>query len=119
MVGANLYRDNSVATLPPGRMVVALYDGAIKFLNRAVYALEQGDVAQKGVYISKAIAVIDELDCSLNMDAGGEIAQNLRSLYVFMVRHLQQANMQKDPQKIREVISLLTEVNSGWKAVTA
>jgi flagellar protein FliS len=53
------------------------------------------------------------------MDAGGEIAMNLRRLYCFMERQLSEANRQKDPEKIREVIKLLEELNEGWKAITS
>jgi flagellar secretion chaperone FliS len=54
----------------------------------------------------------------LDMDGGGEIAQNLRNLYLFMGRQLSQANTRRDPQMIREVIGLLEELNQGWKTIT-
>ena len=53
------------------------------------------------------------------MEAGGEIAQNLRSLYNFMNRHLSQANVKCDPQMIREVITLLEDLNQSWRAITS
>ena len=52
------------------------------------------------------------------MEAGGEIAQNLRSLYNFMNKHLNQANTQSDARMIREVINLLEELNQSWRAIT-
>ena len=54
----------------------------------------------------------------LDMDAGGEIAGNLRKLYVFMINRLSQANVQSDPQLIRDVIKLMEDLNSSWKAIT-
>jgi flagellar protein FliS len=53
------------------------------------------------------------------MEVGGEIAQNLRHLYMFMVRHLNTAHASNDPAPIHEVIGLLEELNEGWKAITA
>jgi len=54
----------------------------------------------------------------LDTDAGGEIATNLRKLYCFMCNRLSQANIKRDPQIIREVITLMEELNQGWKAIT-
>jgi len=59
------------------------------------------------------------LNTVLDMDAGGEVAGNLRSLYNFMSRHLTQANIKCDAQMIREVITILEELNLGWRAITA
>lgn len=117
MVGLTLYKTNSVATLSPGQLVVRLYEGAIRNLKLAIQELEAGRYMEKGQYINKALAILEELDCTLKMDEGGEVAANLHSLYGFMTRHLIEANSQKSPQKIQEVIALLSEVNEGWKAI--
>ena len=73
----------------------------------------------KGRDIAKAQNIILELNTVLDMEAGGEVAQNLRSLYNFMNKHLAQANTQSDAQAIREVINLLEELNQSWRAITA
>ncbi|MCX5654405.1 MAG: flagellar export chaperone FliS [Planctomycetota bacterium] len=114
----NAYRENAIATQSRGRLVVLLYDGAIKFLKQALKELEAGHFAAKGEYINKAVAIINELDTCLDMEAGGDVAQNLRSLYHFMIRHLGEANIHRDPQRIREVIDCLQGLNDGWKAVS-
>jgi flagellar protein FliS len=119
MEGIAVYQEHAIATQSRGRLIVMLYDGAIKFLNQALRSLESGDVPGKGLYIGKAIAIVAELDTSLDMDAGGEIAVNLRRLYGFMRRHLLEANIRNDAQRIRDVIGLLQDLNEGWKAVTA
>lgn len=118
MNGVEVYREHTVSTQSKGRLIVMLYDGAIKFLNLAVKGIEAGDYATKGQHISKAQDIINELNAVLDMDAGGEIAVNLRQLYVFMVKRLAEANAKKDPQMVREVIKLLEELNQGWKVVT-
>ena len=111
------YKNNAVLNQSPGQLVVTLYDGAIKFLNQALVELEAGNYAEKGRLICKAMDIVVELNCCLDMETGGEMAMNLRKLYHFMHRHLAEANAKKDPQRIREVINLLKELNEGWRAI--
>lgn len=95
-----------------------LYDGAIKFMRLAIKELEAKDYEAKGRYIDRAQDIINELNAVLDMESGGEIAANLRKLYVFMSKRLTEANVQRDPQMIREVISLMEELNRGWRAIS-
>jgi len=118
MKGVETYQQVAIGTQSKGRLIVMLYDGAIKFLKLAVKELEAQNYAAKGQYINRAQDVINELNAVLNMEAGGEIAQNLRKLYLFMNGRLSQANAKRDPQMIQEVITLLEELNQSWKAIT-
>lgn len=113
------YQENRVTTQTPGRIVVMLYEGAVKFLRQAIAELEEDKFIEKGKSINRAVDIIQELNVTLNMDAGGEIATNLRRLYTFMIERLFQANLRKDPEMIREVIKLLEELNDGWKSVAS
>ena len=117
MKGLETYQEVAITTQSRGRLVVMLYDGAIKFLKLAMNELNAGNMDQKWIYIKKALDIIDELNAVLDMESGGEVAQNLRKLYMFMVRHLNSANVKKDPKMIKEVIDLLEELNQGWKAI--
>jgi flagellar protein FliS len=117
MNGISAYQDTSVSTQNNGRLIVMLYDGAIKFLRLAVDSIKTEDFEAKSKYINKAIDIINELNTVLDMEAGGDIASNLRQLYSFMTRHISQASINKDPQAIQEVITLLEELNQGWKAI--
>jgi flagellar protein FliS len=81
-------------------------------------APEAGDFASKGEHITKAQDIINELNAVLDMDAGGEVAANLRRLYCYMIKRLSEANINKDPRLIREVIKLIEELNQSWKAIT-
>ncbi len=119
MKGVETYQETAVTTQNKGRLVVMLYDGAIKFLKMAVKEIEADNPGEKGKYIAKAQDIINELNVTLNMDAGGEVATNLRSLYMFMVSHLNEANIKQDPQNIEEIIKLLEELNQSWKAITS
>ena len=118
MDGIASYREHAVSTQSRGRLIVLLYEGAIKFLKLAIQAIEAGQVAEKGKYIRKALAIVHELESSLDMETSGEVALNLRRLYDFMDRHLAEANVKHDPQRIRDVIALLEDLNAGWKAIT-
>jgi flagellar protein FliS len=117
MGGIAAYRENSVTTQPKGRLVVMLYEGAIKFLRQAMLEMDRQDPAAKGQFIVRALDVITELDCSLDMEAGGEIAKSLRSLYAFMRRHLCEANIHQDARKIQDVIRLLEDLLEAWRVI--
>ncbi len=117
MDGVERYRENAITTQSPGHLVVMLVEGAIRFLKKAIDELEAGDLGEKGDCIIRAMEILVELDLDLDMEAGGQIAQNLRSLYDFMRRHLALANIKKDPEMIREVISMLEDLNAGWKGI--
>jgi flagellar protein FliS len=118
MKAMEAYQQVTVTTQSKGRLIVMLYDGAIKFLKLAVKELDAGNYAAKGQYINRAHDILNELNAVLDMEAGNEVAKNLRNLYLFMNRRLSQANTKRDPQMIREVIALLEELNQGWKTIT-
>ena len=118
MKGIETYQETAVTTQTKGKLIVMLYDGAIKFLKLAIKEIEAGNAEEKGKYISRAIDIIFELNIVLDMDAGGEIATDLRNLYSFMGRHLTEANTKQDIGKIEDVIKLLEELNQSWKAIT-
>ena len=117
MDGPTAYKENAILTQSRGRIVVMLYDGAIKFLHQTVTAIENKDCEARAEFLGRAMDIIWELDNCLDVEAGGEIAQNLRSLYGFMRRHLLDAAIKQDPQPIRDVIACLEDLNEGWKAV--
>jgi len=109
--------NSAVETADPHTLIQMLLNGATERINSAKLYMSQKKIAQKGESISKAISIIDGLRVSLDMKAEGEIAQNLASLYEYMGRQLMQANMNDDPAKLDEVLSLLNEVRSGWMAI--
>jgi len=112
------YKENDILTRPPEQLVVLLYEGAISSLKRAAAAMEAGDHETKAHHCNRAQAIIDELNVSLDTEAGGEVAANLRRLYLFMTTHLSQANVRQDPQMIRDVVACLEDLNEGWKAIS-
>lgn len=118
MNGIEAYQEAAIATQGKGRLIVLLYDGAIKFMKLAVKELEAGNYEAKSRYIGRAQDIINELNAVLDMNAGGEIAAGLRKLYCFMNGRLSEANTKCDPQMIREIITLMEELNQGWKAIS-
>jgi flagellar protein FliS len=117
MKGIAAYQDSAVTTQSKGRLIVLLYDGAIKFMKLAIKELQAGNFEAKGKYINKAQDIINELNAVLDMNAGGDIANNLRKLYCFMSNRLSEANIKRDPKMINEVIKLMEELNQSWKAI--
>lgn len=113
------YRENRVYTADPGTILLMLYQGAIDFLKRAKASLDSGDMVEKGRYISQAHAIISEFLASLNFEAGGELAQNLEGLYVFMLDQITTANLNNDPKPLEVVVSLLSTLKEGWEGAIA
>ena len=112
---AQTYEENSISTQDKGKLVVMLYEGAIKYLQVARRELEDGDYASKGTYIGKAQDIISELNSSLDMEVGGDLARDLRSLYNFIYGHLSAANIERDVDKIDDCIRLLRQLHGAWE----
>jgi len=110
----NQYKRTEVATADQGKLILMMYDGAIKFVEIAKNKLRENDMAGKGIYISKAQGIISELMASLNMEGGGEIALSLEKLYAFMNRQLRIANVNKDIKPLDSVAKILGILREGW-----
>ena len=111
------YQQNDVLTATPGRLVVLLYDGAGRFLRRAATAMRAGNVQATNTSLQRAEAIIDELLTTLDFDRGGEIAASLRDLYLFCQRHLNEARIERDADKIDVVAELLGELREAWAQI--
>ena len=116
---AHAYLQTQVITTSPGNILILLYDGAVKFLNRAKEGLAANDMAAKGIAISKALDIINELDSTLNLDKGGELAANLHNLYFFCNSRLVMANLKKDAKMIDEVIKILAGLRSAYAEIVS
>jgi flagellar secretion chaperone FliS len=114
---AAAYRQQEILTATPGRLVVMLYDGAGRFLFQAAYAMREGDVAKAGQRLSRAEAIIAELLNTLDTEQGGEIASRLQGLYVFHLRHLSEARVERDADRIDTVRRQLAELREAWAEI--
>ena len=117
--GQRQYQHTQITTVDRGRLIVLLYEGAIKFLRQARDCSEAGDLEGKSNNINKALDIINELNQSLNMTEGGDLAQNLRRLYLFMSDYLLKGKIKKDLHYIDDVLRMLTSLNSAWNEVVS
>jgi flagellar secretion chaperone FliS len=109
------YTESSILTAPPERLVVMLYDGAIRFLKQAAVAQRGGQHQMFLDRLRRGEAIIDELNVTLDMSQGGEVAARLRSIYLFCKRHLVEAHLKRDASHIDEVVRLLTDLRESWQ----
>lgn len=113
------YRDSAILTATPERLVVMLYDGAQRFLAQGAAALRANDLAGMNRRLQRGEAIIRELRMTLDFDAGGDIAHRLDSIYSFCERHLLEARLKREPERIDQVIALLGELRDAWVQVCA
>jgi len=113
------YQESAVLTAPPERLVVMLYDGARRFLFQASAAMTEGRHDVAGERLRRAELILDELLGTLNLEAGGEVASNLQGLYVFFLRHLGEARIERDPAKLDWVNAQLAELRESWAQIGA
>jgi flagellar secretion chaperone FliS len=115
-----------VAGASPARLVQIMFEQILSHLAIAQGCMERiknnmpvHEVVAKGKSLGKAIRLIDQLNNTLDMDRGREIADNLRALYVYMLARLTTANITNDSAIVGEVSSLLQKVKAGWDQVVA
>lgn len=111
----NQYQSNQVATASREQILIMLYDGAIRFVRQASFAIEDRNWVKKREVINKAIAIVSEFRATLDHQIGGEIAANLDALYEYMLRELVKANAQNDLKALRVVEDLLSGLRDTWK----
>lgn len=110
--------ETGVTAASPHKLIAMLFEGAMIAILRAQNHMQAGQIAEKGQAISKAISIIDSgLHASLNLAAGGEVAQNLDALYGYMTQQLTQAHLRNDPAMLQEVHGLLADLKSAWDAI--
>ncbi|ORC46042.1 flagellar export chaperone FliS [Burkholderia sp. A27] len=117
--GANAYARVGVETgvmgASPHRLIVMLYQGARQAIAQARMHLQQGNVPARGEAVGKAIQIVESgLQQSLNLEAGGEIAERLDALYSYMTRRLLEANIKQSEAMLVEVDGLLATLEEAW-----
>lgn len=110
--------ESGVIAADPHKLISMLYQGALLAIANAKNGIMRKDIPAKGAAISKAILIIDDgLKASLDKDVGGELAQNLASLYSYMTSRLLAANMKNDMVALDEVARLLTGLKGAWDSI--
>ena len=117
---ASAYRQLSVQGATPLGLVVMLYDGAIRHLNLAQDAFQEGHRRYDAInnHLVAAQDILSELMASLDFERGGVIAKNLFSLYSFMNRRLMDANLKKDAAPVAEVKKMLGDLREAWDEIS-
>jgi len=111
----NQYRKNEISTSSQGRLILMMYEGAIKFTTMALQSIEKGDIAGQGKYINKTHDIINELSLALDLKKGGEVAQRLESLYQYMLSQLTLANIKSDRKALEMVLKILSPLAEAWE----
>ena len=112
------YRQVATKTATPGQLVLMLFDGALRFLDKALVGFDLDDPLDSNLAINnnilKAQEILRELNMSLNMEKGGEFATTMRRLYNYYDLQLSQSNLKKDPSGVELVIRLLSVIRGAW-----
>jgi flagellar secretion chaperone FliS len=117
--GANAYRRIESESRSPLELVVMLYDGALKFLGEARDAGVRGDIRARGHAISRVLAIVSELQNTLDVEKGGAVAEQLDNLYTFATSRLIDVTLKKDLTAIDDVEKLLIPLRDAWVQAAA
>lgn len=120
--GANAYSkvamETGVTAASPHKLILMLFEGALKAITLAQDQMKSGDIEGKGQSITKATTIIEEgLRASLDKKVGGDIAINLDALYAYMSSQLMLAHLQNDLEKLAHVQNLLRDLKGAWEAI--
>lgn len=107
------YKEQSLATLAPGELLVKLYDEMVKQMRIAMLSIEKKDYGAVDKSLEKTQTILHTLDSSLNMQY--EVSANLRDLYIFIARQLLQANLKKNPKMIEECVPLVRDLRDAFE----
>jgi flagellar protein FliS len=113
--GANQYKQMAVKTASRGQLLIMLYEAAISNLKKAMAAMDQKNIAAKGMAIGKTHEIINELMNTLNFEVGGNIARDLERLYNFMAEQLVKGNAENSKEALQTVQKLLETLLDGWR----
>lgn len=114
---SNAYKTNQVTTASRTKLVVMLYDGAIRNLKLAKLSIGDKNIEKTNTCIIKTQRILSEFMSTLNFEDGGEIAKNLMALYQYMYQRTIRANIDKDAEILDEVIGYLEELREAWSQI--
>lgn len=119
------YRETRIRTASQGTLIIMLYDEAIKQIGEAIalvdenFSKDHSRIEKCNTHILKSQEIITELMASLDMEAGGEIATNLLSLYTYFNQQLLEANMEKKTDKMLVVKDLMEQLRAAWNEIVS
>jgi flagellar protein FliS len=114
---SHTYQEIAVQTASPEKLVVMLYEGSIRFLRQSIEAIREKDLDRKRQSIDRAVAVIQHLQGTLDMDRGRNVAADLDRLYSYITSRILDGSGKLEVAPLEEAIKLLTVLLSGWQEV--
>jgi flagellar secretion chaperone FliS len=108
------YKNTSVQTADQRTLILMLYDGLIRFLQKSIVKIEAREIEAAHNYLVRSREIVAELLATLRPEKAGQIGTNLNRLYVYAFNRIVEANLRKDPEIVREVIKLVSTLREGW-----
>lgn len=108
------YKATSIQSASRERLLLMMYEGAIKFTKLAIKAINEKNIAERGMNIIRAYDIVMELNNTLDHKVGGDIAKNLEQLYMFMTDQYTKANIKGDVKPLEENLKMLETLYDGW-----
>lgn len=110
------YKATSIQSASREKLLLMMYEGAIKFVKLAITAIEKKDIASRGENIGRAFDIVLELNNTLDHKVGdGELAKQLEQLYMFITDQFTKANINNDAKPLQEALKILETLYQGWK----
>ncbi|MCZ6473569.1 MAG: flagellar export chaperone FliS [SAR324 cluster bacterium] len=111
------YETTNVQTADQARLIIMLYDGAIRFLKKGRGKIYTGDVEGAHNYLVRSREIVSELLSTLRPEKAGEIGANLKQIYLYVYNRIVEANLMKDAAAVDEVIEIMSVLREGWVAI--
>lgn len=111
----NMYQRNAIMTASPAELTLMLYDGAIRFCNIAIMAIEKQDIEKAHTNLKKAQAIISEL--RITLDHKYPVWEDFDRVYDYIYRRLVEGNMSKDAEIVEDALKYIREMRDTWKEV--
>lgn len=111
------YKKQSIETASPVKLVVMLYEGAIRFIDKAIETMDYKTYDQVNENIQRAKDIVVELRLSLNFKSGGEVATRLDSLYDYVFSKLGEGNVKKNVKPLKEARKVISDLLGSWNEI--
>lgn len=111
------YQNTQVQTSNQKQLLVLMFDGMNRFMNQAIRSIKENDIEVAHSNLHRTGQILLELLSTLREDKGGEIAFNLKRIYVFCYERIVIANLKKDVESIKDVQAVLNNLGDGWRQI--
>lgn len=109
------YKTTSIQSASREKLLLMMYEGAIKFTKLGIQAAEEKRIADRGMNIGRAYDIVMELNNTLDHNVGGDISKNLEQLYMYITELYTKGNISGSPEPLREALKLLETLYDGWQ----